>query len=84
MAQHNQQFQSFDYRESGGIIEQKLLIYIIDDNLVEPSEKYSLKIEVLNSTDERIKTGENTVITILDDDGKLVKLIYDYVVVGSG
>ena len=84
MAQLNQQLQSFNYRETGGIIEQKLFIHAIDDNLVEPIETFSLAIIVLNSTGKPIISGENTVITILDDDGKLVKLIYDYVVVGSG
>ena len=55
------------------IVTQKLLnVYPIDDNVVEINEIYNLTIELMDTTHDRVLTGENqtTTITLYDDDSK--------------
>lgn len=58
---------SFEYNPSGGIIERKLILRTIDDNLVEPNETYFLNI---TTQAYHVKIGKKATITIVDDDGK--------------
>ena len=73
LAQLAQNTHTFIYDVSGGIIERKLLLRPIDDDLVEPNETYCLNISVITSSPtggRHVKIGEMAEITIIDDDGR--------------
>ena len=67
---------TFNYSNDSRIIERELQIRIIDDNIVEPNEKYGLKINLVQGGAGRVEIGEMgkmgkmANITIVDDDGK--------------
>ena len=71
-------YQNYSLSFKDGETSKLLIIRIIDDNIVEPDENYTLVINA-NTLNGRIIVGENgtTTITILDDDGKYSNYAYN-------
>ena len=76
-------YQNYHLSFEDGEESKSLILYIIDDNIVEPDENYTLVIDASTITtgfspgipNGRVIIGENgtTTITILNDDGKYVR-----------
>ena len=68
-------YQNYTFTFYDGDKNKSLILYSVEDNIVEPDEIYNLTIRLVYS-DSRVKIGENgsTTVTIFDDDGRLYML----------